>query len=129
MAGITLDELLKETDVCTEKLSECTSDEHIREIAIFLTSWRKVAAYLGLDENDLDAIEREERDEHMKKLKALQKWKSKFGFKASYRKLIRVLLSLSMADVAEETCRLLKGIYLKSIHMFNRKRPYPVERV
>ena len=119
MAAITLDVLLKETDICTEKLSECTSDEHIREIAIFLTSWRKVAAYLGLNENDLEAIEREERDEHMKKLKALQKWKGKFGFTASYRKLVIVLLSLSMADVAERICRLLKGIYLISIHMFN----------
>ena len=110
MAAITLDDLLKQTDICTEKLNECTSNEHIREIAKFLTSWRKVATYLGLDGNDLDAIEREERDEHMKKIKALQKWKGKFGFKASYRKLVEVLLSLAMADVAEEICHLLKGI-------------------
>ena len=109
MAAITLDELLKETGICTEKLSERTSNEHIHEIAKFLTSWRKVATYLGLDDNDLDAIEREERDEHMKKIKALQKWKGKFGFKASYRKLVEVLLSLAMADVAEEICHLLKG--------------------
>ena len=112
MAAITLDELLKETEICNEKLSERASNEHIREIAKFLTSWRKVAIYLGLDGNDLDAIEQEERDEHMKKIKALQKWKGKFGFKASYRKLVEVLLSLAMADVAEKVCCLLKGMYI-----------------
>ena len=108
MAAITLKELLKEVGVHPEKLDQSISDDHLREIAIFLTSWRKVATYLGLRESDLDAVE-QEKDEQMKKLKALQKWKGKFGFKATYRKLVEVLLSLAMADVAEKVCHLLKG--------------------
>ena len=116
MAAITLDELLKEVGVCSEKLNDSISDDHIREIAIFLTSWRTVATYLELGENDLDAVE-QEKDEQMKKLKALQKWKGKFGFKATYRKLVEVLLSLAMADVAEKVCHPLKGMYV--IYTFN----------
>ena len=110
MAAITLDELLKETGIHLEKLDESISDDHLREIAIFLTSWRTVATYLGLSVNNLDAIEQEGKDEQDKRLKALQIWKSKFAFKATYRKLVEALLSVGMADVAEKVCRLLKGM-------------------
>ena len=112
MAAITLEELLKEVGVHLEKLNKSISDDHLREIAIFLTSWQKVATYLELGENDLDDVERE-KDEQMKKLKALQKWKGKFGFRATYKKLVEVLLSLAKADVAEKVCRLLKGMIYK----------------
>ena len=109
MAAITLEELLGEVGVHPEKLNECISDDHLLAIAFFLSSWRTVAPYLGLSENDLDAIEHEGRNEQVMKLKSLQKWKSEFSFKATYRKLVEVLLSLAMADNAEQVCRLLKG--------------------
>ena len=117
MAAITLDELLKETEICPKRLNECISDEHLREIAIFLTSWRRVAVYLELSNNDLDDVEREWKDEQDKRLKALQKWKGKFGFKATYQKLVEVLLSLAMADVAEKVCRLLQGMHQLCMHV------------
>ena len=110
MAEITLDKLLKETKIRPERLNECISDDHLCKIALFLTSWRKVAPYLKLSENDLDDVERECKDEQVKRLKALQKWKSKFAFEATYKKLVEVLLLLAMADVAEKICCLLKGI-------------------
>ena len=112
MAAITLKALMKEVGVCPEKLNASISDDHLRAIAIFLTSWRKFATYLGLSENDLDDVEQEGKDEQDRRLKALQKWKGKFGFEATYRKLVEVLLSLTMADVAQNVCRLLKGIVL-----------------
>ena len=110
MAEITLDELLTETKVRPERLDKGISDDHLCEIALFLTSWRTVASHLKLKQIDLDAIERECKDEQEKRLKALQKWKGKFAFKATYRKLVEVLLSLAMADIAEKICHLLKGI-------------------
>ena len=110
MAAITLDELLKATEIHPEELDKCISDYHLREIALFLTSWCKVVTYLGLSESDLDAIEREGKNEQDKRLKALQKWKGKFAFKATYRMLVEVLLSLAKADVAEKICYLLKGV-------------------
>ena len=122
--ALTLEELLKEVSVHPEKLNESISDDHLREIAILLTSWRTVATHLELSESELDDVEREERDEQMKKLKALQKWKRKIGFKATYRKLVEVLLSLAMADVAEKICLLLKGMsiimsYISSCTLYN----------
>ena len=102
---------MEEVGVCPEKLNESISDDHLHEIALFLTSWQTVASKLCLSEIDQDAIEREGKNEDDKKRKVLQKWKGKFGFKATYRKLVEALLSLAKADVAEKVCRLLsKGI-------------------
>ena len=108
MERVTLDKLLKEVHVNPEKLNERISDDHLREIAFFLTEWKTVVPFLGLDENDVDVIEREENKEQVRKLKALRKWKGKVLFEATYRKLVEVLLSLAMADVAEKVCHLLK---------------------
>ena len=117
MDVITLDELLKKTEIHPETLNGRISDDHLREIALFktLTNWRTVATYLGLDKNDLDAIKREEDDEQMRKLNALEKWKGKFGSKATNRKLVDVLLKLEKADAAEEVCHLLKGTFLCTV--------------
>ena len=117
MATITLEELLKEVGLCPKKLNESIIDDHLREIALFLTSWRTVASYLHLDENDLEDAEQGGRNMKDKGLKALQIWKGKFGFKATYRKLVEVLLSLSMADVAEKVCHLLKGMWYIHIQL------------
>ena len=106
---------MEEVSVCPEKLNDSISDDHLREIALFLTSWQTVASHLDLDENDLDDAEQGGRKVKDKSLKALQIWKGKFGFKATYRKLVQVLLSLGMADVAEKGCHLLKG----SLHTFS----------
>ena len=111
MAAITLEELLKKVGVCREKFNDSISDEHLLEISMFLTAWRRVASFLGIKSNDLEDIE-QEKDEQVKRLNVLQKWKSRFGYKATYRKLVEVLLSLAMSDVAEKVCKLLIGICL-----------------
>ena len=117
MAAITLDELLKEVGVHPERLNDTISDDHLHKIALFLTSWRNVAPYLGLSEMDVNDIEQGGREVKYMSLKALQIWKGKFVFKATYKKLVEVLLSLGMPDVAEKVCRLLllKGMYV--IHL------------
>ena len=102
---------MKKVGVHSEKLNDSISDDHLREIGIFLTSWRRVATYLGLSENDLGDVEQEGKDEQDKMLKI---WKGKFGFKATYRMLVEVLLHLAKADIAEKVLHLLKGMLYKS---------------
>ena len=113
-----MEKLLTEVGVQPEKLNERIGDDHLCEIALFLTEWKTVVPFLGLDENDVDIIEQEERKEKVRRLKALRKWKSKFAFEATYRKLVKVLLSLAMTDVAEKVCHLLKG---KVCHLLKDK--------
>ena len=124
MAAIALEELLKEVGVHPEKVNGSIIDDHLHEIALFLTSWQPVAPHLGLSVTDVVVIEQEGKDEQDKSLKALQMWKGIFAFKATYRKLVEVLLSLAMADVAEKICRLLKGMsvimsYISSCTLYN----------
>ena len=50
-------------------------------------------------------------DEQDKRRKTLEKWMSKFAFKATYKNLIQALLDSGRGDHAEEVCKLLeKGI-------------------
>ena len=101
---------MKEVSLHPEKLDQSISDDHLLGIALFLTSWQTVAPHLGLSEIDVVVIEQEGKDEKDKRLKALQMWKRKFGFRATYRELVKVLLSLGMADGAQNVCLLLKGM-------------------
>ena len=108
---------MEEVGVCPEKLNDSISDDHLCEIALFLTSWCKVAPYIGLREMDINDVQREGKNEQDQTLNALERWKGKFGFKATYQKLVEVLLSLAMADVAEKVCRLLQGMHQLCMHV------------
>lgn len=111
MAGVTIDELVKQTSIQPERLDEKVNNDHLRKIALLLRSWRLVALHLGLSDIDVSDLEKEGKDEQERRIKALQKWKEKFAFKAKYKELVEVLLQLSMADTAENICHILKGSY------------------
>ena len=108
MAGVTLEELVKEVGVAPETLDKKCSDDHLRSISLFL-DWQTVAPHLGLSEADQEEIESDGKKDSVKRLKTLMKWKAKFAFKATYGRLIKVLLTTGRADHAEEVCKLLKG--------------------
>ena len=114
MAGVTLEELVKEVGVAPEALDKRCSDDHLRSISLFL-DWQTVAPHLGLSETDQEGIESDGKKEPVKRLKTLVDWKAKFAFKATYRRLIEVLLTTGRADHAEEVCKLLKGTYHESV--------------
>ena len=52
------------------------------------------------------------KNEKERRLESLWKWKGKFGFEAIHRKLVEVLLSLS---VSEKVCHFLKGTVMLCI--------------
>ena len=107
MAGITLDECIEEFNLSDEVLDTKCSDEHILAVSSFL-DWKGVARYLKLNESEVGEVESDGRDEQDKRHKTLQKWKSKFAFKATYRNLIQALLNSGKGDHAEEVCILLQ---------------------
>ena len=107
LAPPTLDDLVRVTGVPLQNLDEPCSDEHLRDISSDLTHWRDVAPHLGLKEGDIEEIERDIKNESEKRPKVLQKWKHKYGSKASYRVLIEALLKCHMANHAENVCCLL----------------------
>ena len=85
-----------------------TLDEHLNSISRFL-DWRTTAPHLGLTDTEIEDIEDEDRKNEVRRLKALQRWKRKYCFKATYRKLMEVFLHIGRADLAEEVCSILRS--------------------
>ena len=103
----TLDGLVKKLGISLTLLDQKCSDEHLKSISLFL-DWRTVAPHLGLSETDIQDIDIDKRTEPEKRLKALQKWKMKYGYVATLKNLVQVLLKVDHADNAEHVCRLLQ---------------------
>ena len=103
----TLDGLVKKLGISLTLLGQKCSDEHLKSISLFL-DWRIVAPHLGLSETDIQDIDFDKRTEPEKRLKALQKWKMKRGYLATFKNLVQVLLKVDHADDAEQVCRLLQ---------------------
>ena len=104
----TLEGLVKEVCISLHLLDQKCSDEHLKSISLFL-DWRSVAPHLGLSERDIEDVEVEKKTEPERRLKVLQKWKRKYGYMATFRKLVEVLLVVvGNADDAERVCRLLQ---------------------
>ena len=114
---VTLDELVATVGISLETLDQKCTDEHTRTISEFL-DWRRVAPYLELDDAAIQVIERDSGDEPQRRLKTLQKWKERFAFKATYKMLVEVLLTVGRADHAEKVCKLLpkRGTCLNPVH-------------
>ena len=72
--------------------------------------WRRVAPYLKLNDSEVDEVDLDGKSELEKRLKTLQKWKRKFAFKATNKRLIEALLECGRADHAEKVCKLLASL-------------------
>lgn len=107
MAGVTLEDCVREFSIPVELLDERISDEHILEVSRFL-EWRTVARWLKLDDTEVDEVDCGNESEQDKRYKTLQKWNRKFAFKATYERLIEALLESGRADHAEKVCKVLQ---------------------
>ena len=103
----TLEGLLKEVDISVDLLDQTCSDKHVTSISLFL-DWRSVAPHLGLSERDIEDIKSENTMESERRFKVLQKWKKKYGYMATLKNLVVVLLQVENALDAERVCRLLQ---------------------
>ena len=106
MAGVTLDDCVRQFSLSVELLDSAVSGEDIQEVSKFL-QWRRVAPYLELNQSEFEEIDSDGKNEQEKRRNTLLKWKGKFAFKATYKKLIMALLESGRADHAEEVCKLL----------------------
>ena len=119
VAGVTLEDCVREFSISVRLLDKRVGDEHLRKVSKFLP-WKRIAPYLELKDFEVEAVDLEGNNEQEKRYKFLQTWKSKFAFKATYKRLIEALLECGRADHAEEVCKLLaslapqKGVYIAS---------------
>ena len=103
-----LEELLK--DVTSAKLDQPCRDECLCELALSIINWQSIAPFLGLTEVEEKEISFLYPNELRRQTVAmLQKWKSKHGKKATYKRLARVFWKLSLTNMVEEICELLNS--------------------
>ena len=106
--GPHISELVSKLNIPEDWLDQICSDEHLLAIAEHLTDWKYLAHQLRLSETDIEEIEMD-RSITLQRLKVLQKWKQKFYFKATYRRLLEVFFTVKRSDYADLLGRLLLG--------------------
>ena len=99
---------MKKVGISVDLLDQRCSDEHLNGISLFL-DWQNIAPHLGLSERDIKDIKSDERTEPERRRKALLKWKTKYGYRATLKSLVMILLTVGNADNAESICHLLKS--------------------
>ena len=120
MALPTLESLVARVGIPLSSLDQRCSDQHLLSISRFL-NWRNVAPYLGLSEVDIEDIDYDRRSQSEKRLTTLRKWKSKYGYTATFKNLVLALLKIENTDHAEKVCQLLKpqvhtGMFISCTH-------------
>ena len=126
-------------DIChgvlRDKLDSPVTDIHIADLASMLTTWEKLASYLGLTKAEEEEIHVDYQGRYgLQKRQALQKWKSKLGSGpngATYRQLIIALCRISEKEMAEKVKELLtepeKSVTAASDHVLDTFRKYLVD--
>ena len=73
-----------------------------------IIDYHKLVGYqLGLSEAEMTAINVNEREQELRRVVMLKRWKQKYAQEATYKKLIEALLSCRRAQQATELCKLL----------------------
>ena len=105
-----VNELVQKVGLSPDVLNQRCSEDHLREISLFIDQWATVAPYLGLDGGNMESIRIDAHSEPERRLKMLQIWKGKFVFNATYRALVDAFLKLGLSEKAEKVCLLLGGM-------------------
>ena len=85
---------------------ECTGED-ILAFGEFCDPWKEVGLHLGLTEAQLSAINEDNQTVSLKRLAVLQRWKSIFAFRATYRALVKALLKCEKNDAARKVCNII----------------------
>ena len=104
----TLNDLIKRYGLARSSLDCEVNSEQMLEVSEWLENWKKFARAAGLSEPKIIEIERSDYEESDRRYKALYVWHQKNAFLATNTELLRILLRIDRADIAEKVCLLLK---------------------
>jgi len=109
MAGlvISLQDLKEKYHLSEDQLNKEVSDEHLRAVSRIIDDHKIVGPELGLTEQEMTAINRDNETHDLKKGAMLRQWKQKYSWKATYKNLVEALLKCSRANDARRVCELL----------------------
>ena len=103
--SVTLSDLLKHYGLDKDNLDTEIAEDCFFEISRSLSDWKLLAL---LTEEEVEAIENDNRTEELKRKAFLKKLKQKSSIKATYRVLVDALLRIERGEDARKLCELLK---------------------
>ena len=106
-AGVSLQDLIDTFELSEDLLKNEMSEEHMNEASRILDDHEIVGYELGLTKAEMTAINADARNQELRRMEMLRRWKQKRTRKATYKKLIEALLCCSRADQATDLCKLL----------------------
>ena len=109
MAGreISLQDLIYRFHLPQYLLDKEVSEEHLRKISRIIAHHEIVGPELGLTSQEMTTISSDVNKQELQKIEMLKKWKQKYIWNATYRKLIEAFLNCGRADHARDVCELL----------------------
>ena len=109
MARPTLDEILYLHDLQWEDVSRVCSQGIIFEISIEIVSWKMLGHLLGIPEEKLVAIQRDNHTEDERRVVMLQTWRQQQGSQATYLSLMMALHQHRRCDLVDQLCCMIKS--------------------
>ena len=86
--------------------TEC-SKEDLLPLAKFCDPWELIGQNLGLERQQISAVNEDCKSTDLKRLGILQKWKEMYSFKATYRSLVTAFIACGKNDQALKICQYL----------------------
>ena len=106
---VKLEDELKEHGLTRNQLKTRCSLEVSRALAMKIDDWKLLAPFIGLSEQDIAAIQDDNRSYETRSIASLTKWKRQFGSKATYLMLAEGLEKIGRLDLVGELCVLCEG--------------------
>lgn len=102
MESLNLYSILARKGLKREHLSRRTKKEHRDRIAVKLsTDWKRCANVLGLSEEDVESISKDNKWSRNRRLAMMQRWDGQNGSEATYLRLAQALAVIGRDDLVE----------------------------
>ena len=103
--SVTLSDLLKHCELDEDNLDTEIAEDCFFEISRSLSDWKLLAL---LTEEEVEAIENDNRTEELKRNAFLKRLKQKLSIMATYKMLVCALLKIERGEDARKLCELVK---------------------
>ena len=113
-----VDDLVRHCGLSDEELNKEVTRDKFHEVGPSLLDWRLLYPILNVTQPEVEAIERDNHGEELKRNKFLSVWKQKQCEHATYRALVVALCKIERREDARKVCEVLKGeLYYGLAHM------------
>ena len=111
----TVDELAQEAGVSpVSLLNKICSEEDLLLLARFCDPWKLIGSHLKLPEEELSAIDEQNKDVGSKRLALLRKWRQREAFRATFRAFVDMLFKQERNMDVFEVCQVFQKNHCQS---------------